>query len=195
MKIHLLGPGLLVVTTLFLTAGCELGGSDLDDDGQPVDTSASTPAPASTETATTTVQPETVVVENSAGDELDISGARMLGPHKDMVAQNARITRGMYAADKEGNLVQMAFEDLNWPSEGSGKKLDGGVYIFWDDGGGIVGGLFDWHAVGQTAKTLENIHDGYLDGRQPPRGAAIWFAIVSMDASERTNVKRSDSAW
>lgn len=192
MKIHLLGPGLLVVTTLFLTAGCELGGSDLDDDGKPVDTAA---APASAEAAAAPVQPEVAVTETSVGDELDISGARMLGPHKDMVAQNARITRGMYAADKEGNLVQMAFEDLNWPSEGSGKKLDGGVYIFWDDGGGIVGGLFDWHAVGQTAKTLENIHDGYLDGREPPRGAAIWFAIVSMDASERTNVKRSDSAW
>lgn len=125
-------------------------------------------------------------------DDLNISSAIMLGPHKDLVAQNATITRAMTSANVSGGTVSMAFDKLNWPTEGG---CDGGVYIFWKWEGQVWGGWFDWHGVNQTVKGLENIYGGYLDGKKPPAGQPVYFAIVNLKGAERTNVKKSDSTW
>ncbi len=181
---------------VFVWSGC-----DLPEDDDAVSTAD---APASTESAA--AEPEPAVTEvaevqvpvedsRSALDELNINGAVMLGTHKHIDAGSADITRMLNVADKAGDVVQLDFEELNWPVKHDGKAIDGRVYIFWEEGSGVVGGHFDWHAVGQTAKTLENIHDGYLDGKQPPSGAPIWFAILNNDGDECTNVKRSETTW
>jgi hypothetical protein len=176
-----------------LLSGCELEEATKDDAVVGESRAPETSAPAAEPAAPAETNLPAAVT--SGVDELDISSARMLGPHKDMVAQNASITRDLYSANKEGGNVRLSFETLGWPSEGSDKKIDGGVYLFWEDDGGVIGGLFDWHAVGQTVKTLANVNDGYLDGRKPASGATIWFCIVNMDADERTSVVRSDTPW
>jgi hypothetical protein len=124
-------------------------------------------------------------------DDLDISQAVTLGQHK-IPAQNAALTRQMHHANKHGGHVSMSFDTLNWPSRAA---IDGGVYIYWQEGSRVVGGLFDFHRTGQTHKTLENIYGGYLSGKQPSRGTAVYFCIVSSDGSERTSVKLSTNPW
>jgi hypothetical protein len=181
------------------TVGCEmnLGAKNTASD------TTTTPAPTTTQPApgipvTPATTPATTPAANTPPvglDDLDISAARMLGPHSDMVAQGAAITRLLFSANVEGDKVAMSFEDLNWPEQHGKKTTDGAVYLFWQSGGGVVGGYFDAHGVGQTSKGLENVYGGYLSGQQPPRGATVYFALVSFDAAQRTNVKRSETPW
>jgi hypothetical protein len=188
MKSQIVLAALLAGTCVLLQSGCEVEQTVQREGAAPESNSTNAQDPASESGAS-------APAATAGADELDISSARMLGPHKDMVAQHAAITRALYAANKAGDSVRLSFEPLSWPSRGSPKKIDGGVYLFWESGGGVVGGLFDWHGVGQTSKGLENVHGGYLDGQRPPGGAAIWFCIVSLNADERTNVARSDTPW
>jgi hypothetical protein len=128
----------------------------------------------------------------SGPDDLDISNATTLD-HNQIPAQNAAITRQLYTADKSGDHVGMDFETLNWPRQG---KVDGGVYLYWRDGAGnVVGGLFDFHGTGQTVKGLVNVYGGYLGGKRPPKGAEIYFCIVNLKGTERTNVRKSVNNW
>jgi hypothetical protein len=135
------------------------------------------------------------VVSTGGADDLDISSADLLGPHDDDDARTAPITRTMHSANVEGGNVRMSYDDLGWPTRSGSKTTDGGVYIFWLEGSQVVGGFFDHHGVGQKVKTLGNVHGGYLDGRQPPTGATVYFALVSYECDQRTNVKRSESTW
>lgn len=186
---------LLSAATIFCFTGCEVNSNATESSGTnevPTSTGTSTnttPTPVPVTTNTTPTTPTTY------GDELDISSAVMLGPHKDMVAQRAAITRAMYSANIEGDKVKMSFETLNWPEKSGSKVTDGAVYIFWITGGQVIGGYFDAHSVGQTTKGLENIYGGYLDGQQPPKGSTVYFALVSYDVKQRTNTKRSNTTW
>jgi hypothetical protein len=194
-KIRCLQSLSLLLLVAFLT-GCEIGGDGgSDSDANPLVTTATeaaseNPAPAAAAAAT----PAPAAAPTSGLDELDISGAAALGPHSGKPAQAARITRLLYKADKQGDSVSLSYDKLGWPTRRDGKTIDGGVYLYWVEGGRVIGGLFDWHAVGQNSKTLENVYGGYL-GRRPARGATVWFTIVSIDGAQRTNVKRSGSTW
>ena len=128
-------------------------------------------------------------------DDLDISSARTLGVHQESIAQNAAITRELTSANVAGGNVVMAFPSLDWPKAGGGKRVDGSVHLFWKEGAQVVGGYFDAHGAGQTTKGLENVYGGYLSGQQPPHGATVYFALVSFDVSQRTNVRRSETPW
>lgn len=128
---------------------------------------------------------------SSGPDDLDISQAITLD-HNQRPAQNAAITRQLHSANKEGGEVVLSFDSLDWPRQG---KVDGGVYIYWKSGDVVQGGLFDFHGVGQTVKTLDNIPGGYLGGKKPAPGQEIFFCIVNLDGSERTNVKKSANPW
>lgn len=172
-------------------AGCEISPQGNTHDVDPSSNETVTPA------ATAATPAPAVPADPSAtqSDDLDISSAQTLGQHQESVAQNAAITRALYSANVDGDKVQLSFETLNWPEQRGSKTIDGSVHLFWVDGTQVVGGYFDAHAVGQTVKGLENVYGGYLGGRQPPRGATVYFALVSLDASQRTNVKRSDTPW
>ncbi len=148
---------------------------------------------AAKDAATTTAAPAPAPTPAIDGrDQLDISQLRLL---KGSLQANARITRKLYAASKEGDFVNLSFDPLNWPTIGTTKKADGGVFMFWKKGNEVVGGLFDMHKVGQEAKTLVNIYGGYIGGQQPARGARIYFCIVSLDGAQRTNVAESQTRW
>lgn len=136
--------------------------------------------------------PPVTTPTSSGQDQLNVSGAVI---YRGSDPAKARVTRSLRSANKNGGSVSLSFSTLNWPSQGSTKKVDAGVYIFWRDGSRVVGGSFDWHAVGQTGKTLSNIDGGILDGHVPPSGAAIYFCMVSLDGGQRTNVKKSDTNW
>lgn len=193
MKKNYLLKGVAGLLLAFIVMGCEVGGGG---DDPAVSSSAGTTTPSSdvaVEARSLAAAPAPAVDGN---DQLNISGAISLGTHAGIKAQNAAVTRTLYAAAKEGDSVSLSFDDLNWPTRSDkGKRVDGGVWIFWVEGGQVYGGLFDFHGVGQTSKTLGNIYGGYLSGRKPAPGAPIWFAIVSLDGSERTNVAQSQTPW
>lgn len=193
MKKNYLLKGVASLMLALIAMGCEVGGGSADS----VDSSPATTAAPASDVAVEARSREAAPAPAVDGrDQLDISNAKSLGTHAGMSAQNAAVTRTLYAAAKEGDHVSLSFDALNWPSKGDGgKRVDGGVWIFWIDGGEVVGGLFDFHGVGQTVKTLENIYGGYLSGRKPAAGSPIWFALVSLDGSERTNVAQSQTPW
>lgn len=164
--------------------GCELTSSDelkngTNNNGQ---STASATQPAATATPV-----------GPGMDALDISNARSLGTHAGVRPQSAAITRTLNSANVSGALVFLDYATpLGWSTEG---KLSGRVYIFWQQGTEVLGGHFDWLGINQKAKTLENVHQGYLSGMHPPSGATVWFCLVSLDAKERTQVVKSGSTW
>lgn len=192
-------PLLPIFTGLLLAwfcTGCEISmfGDGVDDAAKNTTTTyTATPASTPTDSAAKSIPAPTPAVDGR--DQLDISGAKSLGTHAGISAQNAAITRTLYAASKEGDNVSLSFEPLNWPTQGGGKKVDGGVWLFWVEGSQVVGGLFDFHGVGQTSKTLENVYGGYLSGKKPAKGQTIYFALVSLDGKQRTNVAQSQTTW
>lgn len=126
-------------------------------------------------------------------DAVAFASATMLGPHH-FDPSKLRVTRRMKSASNRGGSVAIEFEPLNWPTQSGKKTVDGGVCIGWMDGTTLVGGFFDWHGKNQTVKDQKNIPGGYLSGKQPPNGAPIWYWLVNIALSERTNMV-SGGTW
>lgn len=135
------------------------------------------------------------VVTNAVVDEVDISGARITSKHKHNPG-NIPVTATLNSSRPEGSNVRLSFSGLeSWSKHKGEKTTDGGVCILWRDvDGALTGGWFDHHGVGQTVKTMNNIPGGYLDGKEPPPGAEVWFYLVNYEFTKRTNVK-SGGNW
>lgn len=129
---------------------------------------------------------------SSGPDDINVSSSVSYGTHQGVLIQNATITRKLHAADQAGGFVALSFDPLNWPNQG---KVDGRVFLLWEENGQVIGGMFDWHGRGQTVKTLENALQGYLGGKRPPKGATVYFALTNINGTERTNVKKSNNPW
>lgn len=126
---------------------------------------------------------------NGPRDAIAISAWQSLGPHK-LDPRKMTISRELKSARNQGDTVRLSFDPLGWKSKsgGNGKSVDGAVVIVWQDGDGYTGGHFDWHGVGQTVKTQGNIPAGYLDHKEPPRGAPVWYFLCDLSYRERTNI-------
>lgn len=131
-------------------------------------------------------------VSSKGPDDIDVSNSISYGTHQGVLIQNATITRKLHSADQSDGFVGLSFDPLNWPTQG---RVDGRVFLLWEENGQVIGGMFDWHARGQTVKTLENALHGYLGGKRPPKGATVYFALTNINGTERTNVKRSNNPW
>ena len=145
------------------------------------------PTPTNPPVVTNTA-PVPPVVAN--GDELDMSGATLLGTHKNKNPSKARLTDTLRSVKIRGDGIVMDYSTSGWPNNdsGIGPNIDGRVYIFWESGGRLVGGHFDWKRPGTKDRTFENIRKGYLDGQQPPKGATLWVVLMTNKADRRTNV-------
>jgi hypothetical protein len=177
--------------------GCSIGSHDSSNESS---TTEDQPAPASAASANTEVPQgfgeAGASVATDGRDQLDFSGAIMLGPHKGVPVKSARITRNLFAASMSGGNVSFSMDNLGWPVPNAPVKgVNARTYIFWREGGQLYGGMFEWQRPGQTVKTLKNISNGYLDGRRPPRGAQVWFMLSNVAANERTNVVLSQNTW
>lgn len=142
-------------------------------------------------------EPSTPATPVSVDDGLtaeQLAGARLVGK-KNRFSLSIPTTRKMLSAKIEGDHSRTSFVTLNWPQKGGKKTTDGGCVIAWLENGVLYYGIFDWHGVGQTYKTMDNIMGGYMDGRHPPPGAPVWFAIVNYAYTERTTLKRSENNW
>lgn len=127
-------------------------------------------------------------------DPVDIASFRCIGKNR-FTLRDAAVTRKLYTAKQAGDHALMSFEPLGFPVREGKKRTDGGVAIFWLENGTLVGGIFDWHGVGQTRKTMDNIPSGYMEGKQPPEGADIWFCILAYGYRQRTNLCKAPEPW
>lgn len=120
----------------------------------------------------------------STGDAIDIGSISWLG---DSYA-DARVTAKINSASTDGNMLYTNYEPYSWP-----RSADGGVdaicCLFYERGGRMVGGKFDWWRVGgQSSKTLENVKGGYNGHSMPARGSLVYTMIASVDGKQRSNI-------
>jgi hypothetical protein len=195
--VHSLRLGCLSLS-LALGVGCSIGNEDTNTGTSTTEEQQATanPAPASNTEVPEGFGEAGATVATDGRDQLDFSGAIMLGPHKGVPVKSARITRNLFAASMSGGNVSFSMDNLGWPVPNAPVKgVNARTYIFWREGGQLLGGMFEWQRPGQTVKTLKNISNGYLDGRRPPRGAQVWFMLSNVAANERTNVVLSQNPW
>jgi len=125
-----------------------------------------------------------------SADSIPVESIREIGKHRADSAK-AKITVRLHSASLGRGGVTLSFDDFDWPKpkKKKGEKItDGGVCIVWEDAGEYVGGWFDHHGHGQTFKTTKNISGGYVDGRQPAKGAKTWVYLISYDGAQRSNI-------
>lgn len=139
-----------------------------------------------------------VVTNNVPADAVDITAVKIIGKHR-MNPNAAKIVAELVNVKKYGrNKVTFNVTPaVHWPTVtgDNGKTTDGGVCILWREAdGSLIGGFFDHHGLRQAQKGLENITGGYLDGRQPPDGAATFFYLINYAGTERTTAKPG-GAW
>lgn len=130
-------------------------------------------------------------------DAIDITGATLFGPHKNKNPAKARITDTLISVRIRGDGIVMKYKTSGWPNNdsGIGENIDGRVYVYWQQGGKLVGGHFDWKRPNTKDREFKNIRNGYLDGNQPPKGATLWFVLMTNKADRRTNVVKADGVF
>lgn len=132
--------------------------------------------------------PDAPIVNTGGPDALDVSGGTVqVASNNKMQPSEAMITKRMISARIAGGLVHWQYDSLGWSVKPGSKPTNGRCHIYWQEGGTIYGGHFDWLGVGQQAKTLGNVSNGYLT-RRPPSGTTVYFCLISHDKRERTNL-------
>ena len=122
-------------------------------------------------------------------DDVNVEPFQVLSVRNRIDPSKAEVTATLSSARMYGRNVHLQFSGVDFPAQGDGKKVDGGVVIGWKGSSGWRGGFFDHHGKGQTVKTMSNIPGGYLSGEQPPPGAPVWFCLVNYAGTKRTNWK------
>ena len=76
----------------------------------------------------------------------------------------------------------------SWPVNGGEVRVQGQVCLFYERGGQIVGGKFDWVRPNQMSKDLKNLRGGYYGHCMPKPGAKCWAMLVDVWGAQRTNL-------
>lgn len=194
---HEFGRWWMAAIMMLAVAGCTVDNTDVQTEEQVSEQASSgspnagTPDPAKEAPPPSPAPP----IATDGRDQLNISGAILLGPHAGVPVKSAAITRNLFATSIENGLVYYTQDNLGWPTVSSPVSgVNARSYIFWLEGSQVYGGQYDWLRPGQNAKTINNVNAGYL-GRRPARGAQVWFANVKVDGRERTNVAVSQNPW
>jgi hypothetical protein len=91
------------------------------------------------------------------------------------------------SVDLGANVVRLSYDPLpgDWPRQ---VNAPGMLCLFEKLGDGSWrGGKFEWLDPGQTAKTLQNIDNGYNGWQTPARGAQVAIVILSTDGQRSSN--------
>jgi hypothetical protein len=127
----------------------------------------------------------------SGGDAISPGSISWLGANYSSAAITAKIN----SASMDSEFIYTSYDSYNWPSKSmGGARVNAICCLFYERGGQIVGGKFDfWRAGGQSAKTLENVRHRYQGHSFPARGTRVYTMIVSLDGSQRSNI--STVSW
>ena len=142
------------------------------------------PAEQTTEERAPAEQEPAPAAPVSTGDAINIGSISWLG---DSYA-GARVTAKINSASTDGNMLYTNYEPYSWPRSSDG-VVDAICCLFYERGGRMVGGKFDWWRVGgQSSKTLENVKHGYNGHSMPARGSLVYTMIASVDGKQRSNI-------
>jgi membrane-associated protease RseP (regulator of RpoE activity) len=121
---------------------------------------------------------------SSPFDALDISKARTISKYVRNVPAMP-ITVRLFNVNTSADRVTFDYTTTGWKSDGT---IDGRIAIIWQDGAELIVGEFDGKRPNQRMKGLENIHGGYIQGKQPAKGAPVWYVIYDKTGTQRSNV-------
>jgi len=123
---------------------------------------------------------------SKGGDAINIGSISWLGANYSGARVNAKIN----SASTDGSFLYTSYDPYSWPSQTDrGVRIDAICCFFYERGGQIVGGKYDfWRAGGQGGKTLENVKHRYQGHSMPARGTRAYTMIVSLNGSERSNI-------
>lgn len=123
---------------------------------------------------------------SSHQDAIPIGSISWLGDNY----SNARISTKITGASLNNDNLYTSYQPYSWPSATVKTRVDAVCCLFYERGGRIVGGKFDWwRAGGQGTKGLENVHNGYNGHSFPARGSRVYTMIVSVDGRQRSNIQ------
>jgi hypothetical protein len=123
---------------------------------------------------------------SSGADAIPVGSISWLGTDY----SGARITANITSASLDDRFLYTSYEPYDWPSKTVKVKVDAICCLFYERGGQVVGGKFDWWAAGgQAVKGIENLHHGYQGHSFPARGTKVYTMNVSVDGSQRTNIQ------
>ena len=121
----------------------------------------------------------------SGGDVIDPAAIQWLGQNYSM-AENCAVLHGGNIGATSMSISNPAPSD--WPVKVVKVKVQGIICIFYERGGQVVGGKFDWLRPNQTHKGLENLAHGYNGHTMPHPSAKCYAMFVSVDGSRRSNI-------
>lgn len=126
----------------------------------------------------------------SDGDAIDPGSIAWLGANY----SSARSSASLNAASIDGSYVYTQYAPYRWPSQSDGgARVDAICCLFYERGGQVVGGKFDyWRAGGQAAKSLENVKHRYNGHSMPAPGTPTYTMIVSVDGQQRSNIVKCE---
>lgn len=122
-----------------------------------------------------------------SGDDISINSIAWLGSDYSGATKTATIT----GASMSGDSISVAYEPYSWPRATIKTSVDAICCLFYERGGQIVGGKFDfWRSGGQATKSLHNVRERYQGHSWPAGGAKVYTMNVSVDGRQRTNIKQ-----
>jgi hypothetical protein len=125
-------------------------------------------------------------------DDLDLARVpTIIVRHCPFTAETLRaapITASILRATTDGSRLLTAFTPYSFPDHDG---VDAVCYFFYEHGGTVAGGKFDyWRNGGQPSKGLVNVIEGYGGHVMPVRGTPCWTMIASLDGAQRSNTCR-----
>lgn len=124
-------------------------------------------------------------VAGSNGDAIDLNSISWLGANY----SGARKTATLNSARMSGDSLTVSYEPYRWPRATVKVSVDAICCLFYERGGRIVGGKYDyWRAGGQGTKNLHNVKEGYQGHSWPAAGVKVYTMNVSVNGSERSNL-------
>ena len=121
------------------------------------------------------------------GDAIDIGSISWLGSDFSGASKSATLN----SSSISGDTLLVSYEPYDWPSVTVEVRVNAICCLFYERGGQIVGGKFDWwRPGGQGAKGLENVKHRYNGHSMPASGTPTYTMIASVDGSQRSNIVR-----
>jgi hypothetical protein len=121
----------------------------------------------------------------SGGDAIDINSIAWLGDNYSGATRTATLN----SASLSGDTLSVSYEPYSWPRQTVKVSVDAICCLFYERGGQIVGGKYDyWRTGGQGSKNLENVRHHYQGHSWPTSGARIYTMNVSLNGGERSNI-------
>ena len=131
------------------------------------------------------IDPKPTPEPNPAPDNDVLNQIKWLGKNFSFAPETARLE---FATLTNKSFGFYPAAPASWPVDGAEVRVQGQICLFYERGGQIVGGKFDWVRPNQMSKDLKNLRGGYHGHSMPAPGAKCWAMLVDVYGKQRTNL-------